>query len=210
MGNIHPHRIANISGKQPQPNKTISFSYANIRKEVKYPHHDALVVHIVIAKFNTRWMLVDDGSSVDIISFDAITQMGLKGGIKPFKSELYSFDGHPIFPRGHFSLLVTFGDNKHKRTIQVDFVVVDDSKWFNGIFGRPVIYTLQMVVSTYHLMGKFPTEDDIAIMYDTRMKPEIVTSDPQRIKPQKSNLVKLLSSKLEKLSNDVRNVLVEI
>ena len=32
-----------------------------------YPHDDTLVINLLIADFNTRWVLVDNGKSVDIL-----------------------------------------------------------------------------------------------------------------------------------------------
>ena len=34
-----------------------------------HPHDDALVINLSIADFNTQWVLVDNGSSADILYY---------------------------------------------------------------------------------------------------------------------------------------------
>ena len=42
---------------------------------VHHPHKDALVINLTIAGFNTRQILVDNGSSADIFCYPAFQQM---------------------------------------------------------------------------------------------------------------------------------------
>ena len=46
-------------------------------KGVKQPHDDPLVIMILIEGFNTRRVLVDNGSSADIIYLSAFQQLKL-------------------------------------------------------------------------------------------------------------------------------------
>lgn len=69
-------------------------------------------------------------------------QMGVENNIRPLTIELCGLGGHPIFPIGQLSLPVTLGDVLYKWTVQVDFAIVDDCKWYNGILGHPTIYAL--------------------------------------------------------------------
>lgn len=53
----------------------ITFIEEDARGDVQ-PHNDALVITITIANFAVQRVLVDNGSSVDIIFFEAYDQLG--------------------------------------------------------------------------------------------------------------------------------------
>ena len=67
-----------IFGRLPKmtrvDNPTISFTEEDTR-QLRHPHDDALVINLSIADFNTRRVLVDNGSSVDIIYYIVFQQM---------------------------------------------------------------------------------------------------------------------------------------
>ena len=46
----------------------------------------------------------------------------------------------------------------------MSILVVDLPSAYNIIIGRPTLNRLKAIMSTYHLMMKFPTENEIAIM----------------------------------------------
>jgi len=53
---------------------------------VKQPHDDPLVIMFTIEGFNTRRILVDNGSSADIIYLSSFQQLKLDPGrLRPFK-----------------------------------------------------------------------------------------------------------------------------
>ena len=77
----------------------MSFSEEDARG-VKQSHDDPLVIMLMIERFNTRKVLVDNGSSADIIYLFAFQQ--LKVGpkrLRPFESPLVSFSGDKVYPR---------------------------------------------------------------------------------------------------------------
>ena len=53
--------------KQRRTDQDMSFNEADVRG-VKQPHNDLLVIMLNIERFNTKIILVDNGSSADIIS----------------------------------------------------------------------------------------------------------------------------------------------
>ena len=67
-----------ISSRLPKmtrvDNPTISFTEEDTR-QLHHPHDDALVINLSIADFNTRRVLVDNGSSVDIIYYIVFQQI---------------------------------------------------------------------------------------------------------------------------------------
>ena len=73
----------------------------------KQPHDDPLVIMVMIEGFNTRRVLVDNGSSVDIIYLSAFQQLKLDlKRFRPFESPFISFSGGKVNPRGIMTLIV--------------------------------------------------------------------------------------------------------
>ena len=46
-------------------------------KRIHYPHDDAMVITLLIVDYTTRRVLVDNGSSADILYYPAFQQMRL-------------------------------------------------------------------------------------------------------------------------------------
>ena len=77
---------------------------------VKQPHDDPLVIMLMIEGFNTRRVLVDNGSSEDIIYLSTFQQLKLDPKrLRPFEPPLISFSGDKVYPRGIVTLTVTIG-----------------------------------------------------------------------------------------------------
>jgi len=101
------HRIPPL--KQRQTDRDILFSEEDA-KGVKQPHEDPLVIMLMINGFNTRRILMDNGSSVNIIYLFAFQQLKLDPGrLHPFESSLVSFSGDRVYPKGIVTLMVTVG-----------------------------------------------------------------------------------------------------
>ena len=77
---------------------------------VKQPHNDPLVIMLMIEGFNTRWVLVDNGSSADIIYLFAFQQLRVDlKKLYPFKSPLAIFSGDKVYLKGVMTLMITVG-----------------------------------------------------------------------------------------------------
>ena len=85
------------------------FSEEDVRG-VKQPHDDPLVIMLTIEGFNTRRILVDNGSSMNIIYLSTFQQLKLDPGrLRPFESPIVSFSGDRVYPKGIVTLTVTVG-----------------------------------------------------------------------------------------------------
>ena len=93
---------------------------------VKQPHDDPLVILIMIEGFNTKRVLVDNGSSTDIIYLSAFQQLKLdQRRLSPFDSPLVSFSGDKVYPKGIVTLTVMAGSHPFQVTDRHNFLVVD-------------------------------------------------------------------------------------
>ena len=89
--------------------------------------------------FRSR-ILVDNGSSVDIIYLLAFQQLKLdEKRLRPFESPLVSFNGDRVYPKGIVTLTVTVGTHPRQLTRQLDFLVVDCLSSYNVIIRRPTL-----------------------------------------------------------------------
>ena len=129
---------------------------------MKQPHDDPLVIMILIEGFNTRKVLVDNGSSADIIYLSAFQQLKLdQRRLRPFDSPLVSFSGDKVYPKGIVTLTVTAGSHPFQVTNKHNFLVVDSPLSYNVIIGRPTLNRWKAATSTYCLKVKFPTEQGV-------------------------------------------------
>ena len=85
-------------------------------------------------------VLVDNGSSADILYYPAFQQMRIdRERLNPTKAPLVGFGGTKVFPLGAITLVVTVGDYPQQITKEVTFLVVDCSSTYNAILGRPTL-----------------------------------------------------------------------
>jgi hypothetical protein len=132
---------------------------------VFYPHDDALVVTLLIGNFNIHRVLVDNGSSADILFLPAFKKMEIEQKrVVPAPTPLVGFTGEKVLPVGTISLPLTAGSAPREKTVMTDFLVVDRPSAYNAIVGRPTLNKLMAITSTYHLKMKFPTDHGVGVV----------------------------------------------
>uniref|UniRef100_A0A2N9HAM0 Uncharacterized protein n=1 Tax=Fagus sylvatica TaxID=28930 RepID=A0A2N9HAM0_FAGSY len=166
----------------------ISFSEEDARG-THQPHDDALVITINIAGFTTRRVMVDNGSSADILYLPAYQQMRLdKDKLRPMDAPLVGFTGDKVCPVGIVTLPITVGTHPKTVSKTVDFLVVNCPSAYNAIIGRP---TLNRLRASRRLLVKPSGELDTIELEDGR--PERTTKVGADLPPEmKESLVQFL------------------
>ena len=143
--------------KRPRPELEPKITFG--AEEVERSHHDdALVISIRIANARVKRVMVDTGSSADVLYLDAFKKLGLTGeDLTPMNSALTGFTGDSISQLGTTTLPVTIGEELRTKTTITTFMVVDLPSAYNVILGRPTLNKMRAVVSTYYRAIKFPT-----------------------------------------------------
>ena len=79
-------------------------------ERIHHPHDDAIVITLLITDYTTRRVLMDNGSSADILYYPALQQMKLgRDQLRPVNSPLVGFGGMKVQPLGTISLSVAVG-----------------------------------------------------------------------------------------------------
>ncbi|XP_011083383.1 uncharacterized protein LOC105165928 [Sesamum indicum] len=121
-----------------------------------------MVINLDIANFTVHKVLVDSGSSADIIFKSVVDKMGLENArLEPVKTPLIGFGGSEVASLGVIGLPVSMDEEPKCKTLMVKFLVVDTPFAYNVILGRPGLNLFRAVISTYHMKIKFPTENGI-------------------------------------------------
>ena len=89
--------VAKLSKRE---NIVISFTDDEAQQLI-HPHTDALMVTLNVENGKVFRILIDTGSSVDILSVSAFRQMNVGGATtRPIKTPLYRFGGERVYIEG--------------------------------------------------------------------------------------------------------------
>ncbi|XP_058106553.1 uncharacterized protein LOC131249814 [Magnolia sinica] len=113
---------------------SLTFTKDDARK-IQHPYDDALVVTLTIANHKVCHILVNTGSSANVIYSEDFEKMGIpRSRLKPVKTALHGFAGERVISEGVISLPVTAGEGQHQATLMVDFLVVNVPSMHNIIW----------------------------------------------------------------------------
>ncbi|XP_074278532.1 uncharacterized protein LOC141602118 [Silene latifolia] len=118
-------------------------------------HHDSLVITMQIGTAKVSRILIDGGSSINLVMLDVLKAMKIdEEKITKKSSVLVGFSGETKNTLGEINLpTYAEGVASYER-----FGVLDCLSLYNVILGRPWIHNFKAIPSTYHQCVKIPTE----------------------------------------------------
>ncbi|KAL5564475.1 hypothetical protein UlMin_027639 [Ulmus minor] len=136
-----------------------------------HPHKDSIVVTLCIARQKVYRILIDNGSSVDILFKSTLNRINLIGAkIEPTTSSLSGFTRDSVSSKGILNLPVELGTSPCQHIHSMEFVIVDCPSLYNTIISRPTLNQIQAITSTYHLLVKFPTIGGIGVLKGNQLE----------------------------------------
>ncbi|VFQ73339.1 unnamed protein product, partial [Cuscuta campestris] len=125
-------------------------------------HNDPLVITMDMGGVDVSRVLVDTGSSVNILYLEAFEKLKLcRTRLEPLKTPLSGFTGDSVEAEGSILLTCELGTGDQVVQKQMRFVVVNTKCVHNAILGRPGINKVRGVISMAHLCMKFYTPGGI-------------------------------------------------
>ncbi|RDY00614.1 hypothetical protein CR513_16179, partial [Mucuna pruriens] len=134
-------------------NPAITFTDRDLRK--RKGCDEPMVISIVAAEYRIERVLIDQGSSTNILYWVTTQKMGIRN-LAECQGALYGFAGERVPIKGTIELETTFDNKARDKTILVLYTIIDVEASYNIIMGRPALNQLEAIVSTHHLCMKFP------------------------------------------------------
>ena len=169
--------------KLPRLDTAITLSDSDL-EGCQHPHDDPLVIRAVVVNKTIHRVLVDNGSSTDIIFASAFDKMSIgREKLEPVSTHLRGFSGEKVLPLGSIQL-VLLGDPPCQATMTIRFLIVDAPLAYNVLLGRPSLNGIKAIPSAYHMVIKFLTTNGVGMVrgdqrvarecYSTSMKQKAV------------------------------------
>ena len=134
----------------------ISFPPVNPNKDIM-PHYDALVLTLCINCFYVHRVLVDPGSTADLLQLPAFNQMKLSQLMLNSTGRIiFGFNGTITITMGDITLPIQAGPVIQ----QVLFLIFEDLRPYNCKVGRAWLHSMKAVPSTYHQIVSYLTSVD--------------------------------------------------
>ena len=134
----------------------ISFPPINLTRVIT-PHYDSLVLTVCINSFDLHRVLVNPGSTIDLLHLPTFKQMRVPlDHLSSAGRVLSGFNRVTTLTVGDIAFPVRVGPV----TQQVLFLVVEDLGPYNAILGRAWLYAMKAVPSTYHQTISYMTASE--------------------------------------------------
>ncbi|XP_019159667.1 PREDICTED: uncharacterized protein LOC109156267 [Ipomoea nil] len=131
------------------------------------PDHgtEALIVMIDILGVDVQRVMVDTGSSVNVLYMDVFNKLKLdQAKMTPVQTQLPGFTGDTAEQEGLIRLPVEVGTYLRVMKVDMEFIVVNLACVHNVILGRPGISQIGAIISMPHLCMKFQTPEGVGVL----------------------------------------------
>ncbi|RDX78518.1 hypothetical protein CR513_41196, partial [Mucuna pruriens] len=179
---------------------TVTFEEKDRRYEAT--GDEPMVISIVAEDFKIERVLVDQGSSANILYGSTYRRMGLSG-LKETLGCLYEFSGERVPIRGTMELNTIFEEGSNAKMIPVLYTVIEAEASYKIIMGQPTLNRLKAVVSTYHLCMKYPTTEGVGVVWADLSMVKRCYQDSLRV-GQRRSAVNALSLELDPRCHEER------
>ncbi|XP_058185912.1 uncharacterized protein LOC131303137 [Rhododendron vialii] len=130
---------------------SITFTEQDLQR-IQTPYSDALVVTVQISTHSIKRVLIDQGSSAEVMYLSLFKELKIpESCLLPAEVPLIGFSGTPVWPLGRITLPVVTGSVAYN----LEFVVVDAPSPYNAILGRNWLHSIKVVASTYHQVVRY-------------------------------------------------------
>lgn len=147
--------ISTIESSRVRASAPITFTNEDL-EGINLPQSDPLVIKLRIGDSIVSRVLVDKGSSSDIIFWSALRRMRVDESlIRSVKTQISTFDGSKVNPIGTITLPVYVAE----QILMITFFIVDTPNTINAIMGCEWIHSIQGVVSTLHQLIRCSSPD---------------------------------------------------
>ncbi|XP_072151364.1 uncharacterized protein [Setaria viridis] len=128
--------------------------------------NDVMVIEAIIAGWNIRKVLVDNGNSADIIFANTFREMKINPHLlEPSEVPLLGFGGRPVKALGKISLPVSFWNLNNARTERITFDVVEMYYPYFAILGWGFINKFDVAMRQLFLFMKIPALNGVITVY---------------------------------------------
>nr|ABW81181.1 gag-pol20 [Arabidopsis cebennensis] len=132
------------------------------------PHNDPLVIMLAIGDHDVSRVLIETGSTIDVIFRKTLRQMKIDiSRVSPTPRPVLGFSGERLMTLGTIQLPVRAGGI----TKIVDFLVTDQPTIYNVIMGTPWLNLMRAIASTYHLCVKFSSPNGVKRYGESKRTP---------------------------------------
>ena len=166
LRNIRLGEVIDVQAVSKLPRLDTAITFFDLDLEgCQHPHDDPLVIRVVVANKTVHRVLIDNGSSADIIFASAFDKMDIgREKLEPVNTHLQGFSGEKVLPLGLIQLVLTLGDPPCQAMTAARFLVVDAPSAYNTLLSRPSLNAIKAIPSAYHMMIKFPTTSGVGMV----------------------------------------------
>ena len=123
---------------------------------ILYSHENDLVIKVTAASKKFARVLVDTGSSADVLFKSTLEEMGIADlRLEHTNTSLKGFGGGKLISLGVVELPILIGSSLIENTMILDLMVVDEEDPYQMILNHPFLKMSKLVLFNHYLAFKY-------------------------------------------------------